>query len=67
MLQATEQGLDSAAATQLLVETLQYNGLPLVGQAAADVQDDEGRGARQQQPCSMEDRTSGGRHLSGRH
>ena len=34
MLQATEQGLDSAAATQLLVETLQYNGLPLVGPAA---------------------------------
>ena len=34
MLQATEQGLDSAAATQLLVETLQYNGLPLVGGAA---------------------------------
>ena len=34
MCQATEQGLDSAAATQLLVETLQYNGLLLVGQAA---------------------------------
>ena len=33
-MQATEQGLDSAAATQLLVETLQYNGLPLVGGAA---------------------------------
>ena len=45
MLQATEQGLDSAAATQLLVETLQYNGLPLVGGAAAGGDTTAGAGA----------------------
>ena len=44
-MQATEQGLDSAAATQLLVETLQYNGLPLVGGAAAGGDTVAGAGA----------------------
>ena len=28
--QATEQGLNSEDATKLLIETLEYNGLPLV-------------------------------------